>query len=243
MKLGGDFGPVGLIVSLFFIFLELMIWWPTVAIWSIPVWLIVFGLGAWRMSKDEEGLNRQRLSLISLSLPALVALALLLPDNGLIHVYFLLIVLFFGWFAKVGSQIQMDWWNGAVTMFLLIFNLGLILAWKAWSGTADILILGLIWVVLAILGWQAFVSVAHRRKVAVLVGLTLALVLTELGWLLFYWPLHWLAITGIVATAYYVCFHLITASWRGRMTWGVIVEYSLVSIVAVSVIIWTNQWT
>jgi hypothetical protein len=243
MKIGGVSGPIGLSVAVF-LALELLTWWPKAMLWLWPAWVIIFGLGGFYVSRDQGESAGRWLVLIWLSLPATGALALLLPSNGFIHVYFMVIAGLFGWWLKMGARVQrIPIVNDTVTQFLLLLDVGLVLSWEFVLSGPDMLAMSLIWIIAAALSWQAWSGTGNSSGLALVTSLSMALVLTELSWLLLYWPIHWLAAAGIIATAYYVCFHLVSRSFKGSIGWGIATEYGLVGTLAVSIILWINQWT
>lgn len=211
------------------------------AVTAILLATVVYGIGLVRY--EEAG----RWRTIQIILPALAAvgltgLAFFLPRTELLHVYFAIAsVLFYG-VLRHGARRAYPTWNWTISLVVLFVNLAVVLGirWHLYvSLTATLVAL---FIIAFLISWQALARATDSARYAVAMSFGLALVMTEIGWVLQFLPLFFLVQAGIVSTFYYVFFYCLSFSIQGTLTRQKMIEYSSLGLGALLVLLLSAHW-
>jgi len=231
-----------LLALLFFVGLELITsfhrWIVVLAV--ILLALIAYGIVLVRLEEDRP------FTLLQPVLPVLAAVGLtgfsfFLPTSPLLHLYYVLAALVFFWLLKHGAKQAYPTWNWTISTIIFFLDMAVILGLRSNLFMPVLLTLGLISVASFLISLQALWRAAIPAA-AVLLALVVALVLTQISWVLQFSPAHFLIQAGILVVLYYVLFHLLSLSLQRQLRREDITEYAVVGVVALVVLLATARW-
>lgn len=177
-----------------------------------------------------------------LSAAGLTTFALFLPTSPLLHLYFLAAGLIFYFLLQYGGKQAYPNWNWAITAATLFVDTAAVLGWHFHMAQSLVAALFLVWLIAFALAWQALRRVPKAEGEALLLALSIALVLAEIAWILQFTPLHFFIQAGVVVTAYYATFQLLTRSFEATLTRRVMVEFGVVAGSALTILLLFAQW-
>lgn len=232
-----------LLSGLFVVGLELIFtlqrWVTLVAV----VVVTVVTLGVILVRLEEGG----RFGLVHSILPilattGLVGFAFLLPTTPVLHLYILVAGLIFFFLLKHGAREAYPIWNWTLSLAIYFLNIAFILGLRFHLYIPVLLVLLLVLVISSLMIVQALRRVTQTANELVLPTLTMALVLTEVAWVLQFLPSHYLVQAAVVAILYYVIFNLVSLSYTRKLKRHDIIEYIGVGVVASLLILVSTRW-
>ena len=232
-----------LLALLFLVGLELFSLFTNWIIFMAASLMLVMFAGVALVRVEEQGAFRP----IQMILPALTAagltgFTLFLPKTSGLHAYFVLAALVFYWLLKHGARSAFPTWNWTLTMVVVFIDTAVILGLRAH------LYWGMVWILLGIFSVSFLASIQALRRVTstwwetLLPALALSLCLTEMGWVMQFWSIHFIAQAGIIVAAYYVAFNLLSLSFERRLTKADVTEYGAVGTVGLGILLFTAKW-
>lgn len=233
-----------LLAVLFFVGLEL--------IEAFHRWIIIMAIGLLILLMYGIALlrieEREHFKLVQAVLPVMAAtgltgFAFFLPKVPLIHAYFALAALLFYFLLRQGARMAYPTWNWMISTIVLFVNLAIVLGLRFHLYWPVIYTLGLVCLASLIISWQAFYRVIPSGRHTLLLSVSLALVLTEVSWILLFLPLHYFVQAGILVTFYYVSFHLLTLGIENKLARRQILEYIGLGLAAFVTLLLTARWT
>ncbi|MGH9858165.1 MAG: DUF5656 family protein [Acidobacteriota bacterium] len=204
--------------------------------------LVVVTVGIILIRIEERG----AFQLVQIILPLMAAagltlFALYLP-TPLLHAYFIVSSFIFYFVLKHAARQAYPTWNWIISLVILFVSIASLLGWRFHFYAPPLFVLALFFAIVFLMAFQSFVRYLRQRSEAALVAACFALVLTEVVWVLQFFPLHYMVQAGILITLYYVMFQLLTQSFADRLERRDIIEYMLVGGVTLSLLLVTAQW-
>lgn len=209
--------------------------------------LVLFGLiavGVLFVRKEEnQDFHPTQAILPVLAAMGLTAFALFLPVTPLLHLYFLAATLALYFLLRFGARQAYPTWNWGLSSLTFFVTMAAVLGWHFHLAQSLLATLLLTWATAFFIGWQATRRIPGAQPEALLLALSLAFVLTEIVWVLQFTPLHFLVQAGVGLIAYYIMFQLLARSFEVRLTRAVMVEYTLMGVLALGILLLTARWT
>lgn len=234
-----------LLALLFFAGLELMILFQRWIFPFVSVLFVLLAVGVLLVRIEEQGRFRTtQIILPLLAVAGFIGFAAFLPANGWLHAYFVLASLLLFWLLKHGAKVAYPTWNWTLATIVLFLDTATVLGLRfhLYDSMPLLAVLSLIFTVCFLIYYQGQRRVVKLRSDAALTALAVALVLTELAWVLQFLPLHYVVQAGVLVSLYYVFFHLISVSYERLVTRKDVVEYMVVGTCALLLILSTAQW-
>src|SRR3989338_5184255 len=204
--------------------------------------IVVVSIGVVLVRIEESG----KFTLSNMLLPILAAIGLcgfgfLLPTSYILHLYIIAAgaVLFF--ILKHGARQAYPIWNWMISLLVYFLNIAFILGLRFHLYLPIIFLLFLVFMVTALLAWQALRRLASGSVIMLPVAV-MAFVLTQLVWVMQFLPVHYLIQAGLTTSGYYVMFNLLGLSMKRKITKGDYLEYGLVGLTAIIIILLSAQW-
>ena len=191
--------------------------------------------------------EKKRFMPTQIILPALAAtglsgFAFLLPTTPVLHIYILLAGLILFFILKHGTKQAYPIWSWALSMVVYFLNVAFLLGLRFHLYVPVLLLLFLMFIVSALMTLQALRRTAESVLSVALPVMALALVLTEVTWVLQFLPSHYFAQAGIITVLYYVFFNLVNLSYTRKLNRRDIVEYAGIGFVALLIVLVSAQW-
>jgi len=180
-------------------------------------------------------------------LPALAAtglsgFAFLLPTTPILHVYIIAAGLILFFILKHGTKQAYPIWSWVLSMVVYFLNVAFILGLRFHLYMPVLLLLCLILIVSVLMALQALRRTAKSIIHIILPVMALALILTEVTWVLQFLPSHYFVQAGIITILYYVIFNLVSLSYARRLKRLDVIEYAGIGFVALLIILVSAQW-
>ena len=231
-----------LLALLFIVGLELIFALQQWVVLVAQVVLVVVMIGVVLVRIEESG----KFTLSNVLLPLFAAIGLcgfafLLPTSFILHLYIAAAgaVLFF--ILKHGARQAYPIWNWIISLLIYFLNIAFILGLRFHLYLPIIFLLFMVFVVTALLAWQALRRLASGSVIMLPVAV-MAFVLTQLVWVMQFLPVHYLIQAGLITSGYYVMFNLLGLSITRKITKRDYLEYGIVGVVAVAIILLSAQW-
>lgn len=231
-----------LLAMLFIVGLELIFALQHWVLLVAQIVLAVVSIGVILVRIEEVG----KFTLSNLLLPIFAAIGLsgfafLLPTSIILHLYIVAagVVLFF--LLKHGARQAYPIWNWIISLLVYFLNIAFILGLRFHLYLPIIFLLFLVFVVTALLAWQALRRLANGAVIMLPVAV-MAFVLTQLVWVIQFLPVHYLIQAGLITSGYYVMFNLVGLSLTRKISKRDWLEYGLVGLVAIAIILISAQW-
>lgn len=231
-----------LLALLFIVGLELIFALQQWVVVVAQIVLVVVSIGVVLLRIEESG----KFTLSNMLLPIFAAIGLcgfafFLPTSYLLHAYIIAAgaVLFF--VLKHGARAAYPIWNWIISLLIYFLNIAFILGLRFHLYLPIIFLLFLVFVVTALLTWQALRRLASGSVIMLPVAV-MAFVLTQLVWVIQFLPVHYLIQAGIITSGYYVMFNLLGLSVKRKITKRDYLEYGLVGLIAIVIILLSAQW-
>lgn len=233
-----------LLAVLFFVGLELIEafhrWIIVMALGLIL--LLVYGVALLRI--EEKGQFRfVQAVLPTMAATGLTGFGFFLPKVPLIHIYFVLAALLFYFLLRQGARMAYPTWNWMISTIVLFVNFSIVLGLRFHLFLPVTLTLFFVFIAALLVSWQAFYRIVPPGRHTMLLSVSLALVLSEISWILFFLPLHYVVQAGILVTFYYVSFHLITMAFEKKLARRQVWEYVGLGLAAFVALLLTARWT
>lgn len=232
-----------LLALFFFVGLELIFiihHWIIILLAAILL-LVACGIVLVRLEEGQQ-FDFTQIILLMVAAVGLTSFGLLLPTSPLLHLYFALAAIVFFILLNHASRLAYPTWNWAISTLIYFLNVATFLGWRFYLYSSIPIVLMLVFIVSWLISWQALRRATARVSDALLPALGIALVLTELAWVLQFMPLFYLVQAGILVVAYYVSFNLLTISQQRRLEGQDFAEYGTVAVLALFIILVTAQW-
>lgn len=234
-----------LLVLLFFVGLELMVAFQRWIFPFVSVLLVLMAIGVLLVRiEEQEHFRTTQVILPILAAAGLIGFSAFLPVNGWLHVYFVLASALLFWLLKHGSKVAYPTWNWTLATIVLFLDAATVLGLRfhLYDSIPLMVVLGFIFVVCFLVYYQAQRRVVYLKSEAALIAMAVALVLTELAWVLQFLPLHFVVQAGVLVCFYYIFFHLISISYERVVGRKDVVEYVVVGSCALLLILSTARW-
>ena len=231
-----------LLALLFIVGLELIFSLQQWVVVVAQIVLVVVSIGVVLVRLEESG----KFTLSNMLLPIFAAIGLsgfafLLPTSFILHLYIGAAgaVLFF--ILKHGARQAYPIWNWIISLLVYFLMISFILGLRFHLYLPIIFLLFIVFVVTALLAWQALRRLASGSVIMLPVAV-MAFVLTQLVWVIQFLPVHYLIQAGLITSAYYVMFNLLGLSIKRKVTRRDYLEYGIVGLLATMIILWSAQW-
>lgn len=234
-----------LLALLFFAGLEMIsVFHQWVLTWLVGLILILsYGIVLIRVEERQSFSWRQTL-LPLFAATGLAGLVLFLPRTPLMHLYYVLAALIFFLTLKHGAKQAYPTWNWTLSVIVLFLNTAVITGLHDQLYSVPVAVVSAVVFSLgALLSFQGWRKLTPGWATATLLSLVLGLALSELSWVLNFLPVHFYIKAGVVTCAFYVLFNVTCLSQEKRLHVRDIVEYGVVSMVAVLILISSTDWT
>ncbi|MDP3997469.1 MAG: hypothetical protein U1C49_03295 [Candidatus Andersenbacteria bacterium] len=232
-----------LLSLLFFVGLELMMSFQQWIMGVAVVLLLLISYGIFLVRWEERG----RFNLTQTVLPVLTAMglagfSLFIPLTPLIHMYYVLAAVVFFLLLRHGAKQAFPTWNWIITVLVFFLNTAVVLGLRYHLFLPLLLTLVFIFLASFLLLLQALRRVLPGLLKGVLLSLGVAMVLTQLAWVLQFLPIHFLVQAGVIVVFYYVLFHLIRIGYEGKSGRHEITEYVILGTAALLLLLLTARW-
>jgi hypothetical protein len=232
-----------LLSLLFFAGLELLVMFSYWVILLAIILILIVAAGVVLVRVEEQhAFNPSQIILPMLAAVGLIGFTLFLPQTPLIHLYFLLASLIFFWLLRHGTRQAYPTWNWTLTMVVIFLNLAVIFGLRYHLYIALVWILGLVFGVILLASLQSLHRVTKDWVETWLPSLGLAVAVTQLGWVMQFWPLHYVVQAGVAVVAYYVVFNLLSISFERKLSRADMIEYGAVGGLGLIILLFTANW-
>lgn len=232
-----------LLALILFAGLEVTFIFPSAVVLSLIVVFSLMTTGILFLRREEsQDFHFTQGILPVLAAAGLTTFALFLPGSSLLHLYFLGASLLFYFLLEFGGKWAYPTWNWGITAAVLFVDVATVLGWHFHVAQSLIITLFLVWLITFLLAWQALHRVPGARREALLIACALAFALAQIAWALQYTPLHFFIQTGIIMTAYYVMFQMLSRSFENALTRRDVIEYAVVVSIALTLLLTYAQW-
>jgi hypothetical protein len=192
--------------------------------------------------------EKKRFMPTQIILPALAAtglsgFAFLLPTTPVLHVYIIVAGLMLFFILKHGTKQAYPIWSWVLSMVVYFLNVAFLMGLRFHLYVPVLLLLGFILLVSILMALQALRRTSESVLHVILPVLALALILTEVTWVLQFLPSHYFVQAGIITILYYVIFNLVSLSYTRRLVRRDIIEYAGIGLIALLIISVSAQWT
>jgi hypothetical protein len=125
---------------------------------------------------------------------------------------------------------------------VIFLNLAVIFGLRYHLYIALVWILGLVFGVILLASLQSLHRVTKDWVETWLPSLGLAVAVTQLGWVMQFWPLHYVVQAGVAVVAYYVVFNLLSISFERKLSRADMIEYGAVGGLGLIILLFTANW-
>ena len=192
--------------------------------------------------------EKKRFMPTQIILPALAAtglggFAFLLPTTPVLHIYIIAAGLMLFFILKHGTKQAYPLWSWALSMVVYFLNVAFLLGLRFHLYMPILLLLLLMLIVSVLMALQVLRRTAKSIVPIILTAMALALILTEVAWVLQFLPSHYFVQAGIITALYYVIFNLVNLSYARNLNRRDLFEYAGIGLIALIIILVSAQWT
>lgn len=232
-----------LLSLLFFAGLELIAWWHRwiIVLVIVLLFLVILGIVLLRL-EEEISWQLSEVVLPIMAAASFVSFSLFLPQTFLRHIFYAAAALIFYWLLKNGVRRAYPTWNWGISTAIVLVGSAAILGIRWHLYTSILTTLALVAFMIFMMTLQAWLPQTKNRNRALLLSAGLTLALTEITWVLLFLPWHFLILAGIIATIFYVAFHLISINLERPIKRQDLHEYLLVGSISLLILLSLGVW-
>ena len=178
----------------------------------------------------------------SLAVMGLAFFALFLPVVWWLHAYLIGAAICTYYVLKHGAKQAYPTWNTAVSLITLFVVLATVIGGRFHFYIPIPALLIACFIVATLVGVQFLLRYTPDISEAWLLSIIIALVITQVIWVMQFLPLHYLVQSGIALTVYYATSQLTARHYERSLTHREIIEYLIFGGIAAFALLLTARW-
>lgn len=205
------------------------------------VLVVIVGVILVRFEEKKRFMPTQ-IILPALATVGLSGFAFLLPTTPVLHIYIIAAGLMLFFILKHGTKQAYPIWSWALSMVVYFLNVAFLLGLRFHLYMPILLLLFLMLIISVLMVLQALRRTVKSIVPIILPVMALALILTEVAWVLQFLPSHYFVQAGIITILYYVIFNLVSLSYTRKLKRHDVIEYAGIGMFALLIVLVSAQW-